>query len=363
MATSNAEAVFELRPMNLADLLDAVIRLYRHNFGTLIRIAAVVHIPIGLVYVSSVAILGTAMDAEGGFGSAGSSATIIAGGLGLTLCVLLYLLTMPIVQGAIAKAVAQSHLGESPSVWGVYRFVLRRGLRLLAVTLLIGLIQTFAAIIPLLPGGVVIGAALVESGGDLPSMGAAAIVLGLVGTIASLVVVTYLFVKLFFCALAVVLEDQGVLESFQRSWRLTDGHFIRVAVTFIIVAGMTVVFTYILSVPIEVGGAALQFVSMAAGQALSAAGQIVAQIIVQPVLIVATVLLYYDLRIRKEGFDLVMMAETIGEPDLALRTPQGEARRADALYGNTQTQQMPPPPPPSNGAANEPRDPDQFHRP
>lgn len=363
MATSNSEAVFELRPMNLADLLDAVIRLYRHNLATLIGIAAVVHIPLGLVYIVGVALAGTAMEAEGPLDSTATMTMAIAGGLGVTLYFMLYLLTMPIVQGAIAKAVAQSHLGEDPSVWGAYRFVLSRWFSLLLVTFLQGVIQLCAAIPALIPVTVLVARSVTLAEGGFPPVGWADIVLGIVGLLISVVLVTYFFVKLFFGALVVVLEDHGPIEALRRSWRLTDGHFIRVAITFIIVAGMTFVFTYMVSLPIEAGAMALQLVSMAGGQALSAAGQIVAQVIMQPILIVAIVLLYYDLRIRKEGFDLVMMAETIGEPGLVAHAAQGEARRQEALYG---TETPPPPPPPSstpNGASDEPRDPDQLHGP
>ena len=55
MAAVESSAVFELRPMNLADMLDAVIRLFRHNFGILVRIAAVIHVPLGVIYIASMA--------------------------------------------------------------------------------------------------------------------------------------------------------------------------------------------------------------------------------------------------------------------------------------------------------------------
>lgn len=82
------------------------------------------------------------------------------------------------------------------------------------------------------------------------------------------------------------------------------------------------------------------------GQALVNALSAVGQLVVQPIQIVGTVLLYYDLRMRKEGFDLVMMAEAIGEPQLAARTPEGIARPTTLLYGS----EPPPPPPRANGA-------------
>ncbi len=39
---------------------------------------------------------------------------------------------------------------------------------------------------------------------------------------------------------------------------------------------------------------------------------IIVQILIVPIGAIAYILLYYDLRIRKEGFDLVMLANSIG---------------------------------------------------
>ncbi|MGI5816719.1 MAG: hypothetical protein ACOX9R_01345 [Armatimonadota bacterium] len=163
MESGNSQAVFELRPMNLADLLDAVIRLYRHNFGVLIRIAAVVHIPLGVIHIGSSALLAQGLDVET-LTTSIPTTTIIAL-LGMGVYWLLFFLTMPIVQGAMAKAVAQSHLGEEASVGGAYRFALRRWVSLLAATLLQGMAQMAAIMVPLIPAGMLIGGAVFAAGG------------------------------------------------------------------------------------------------------------------------------------------------------------------------------------------------------
>jgi len=351
MATAGSEAVFELRPMNLADLLDAVVRLYRHNFGTLVRIAAVVHIPLGLLQIAGSAL------AAGGFDPEAPTLDIptLIGGGGLALYWILFFLTMPIVQGAMAKSVAQSHLGEETSVSGAYRFALRRWFSLLLATILQGLAQVGAMLIPLVPAAVLIGQAIVVAGGDMPDVGAPAIILGVGGFLVGMAIWTVVLIKLFFGPLTVVLEDQGPVQSLSRSWSLTNGHFVRVGLTMFIVIILTVVLTYAVVLPAQIGALALQPTSPALAQAVSGATVMIAQLLLQPVQIVATVLLYYDLRMRKEGFDLVMMAETIGEPQLAVRTPQGDARPAGALYGpqfEAPTMQ--------NGANNEPTDSDHI---
>ena len=346
-ASRRSEAVLELRPMNLADLLDAVIRLYRHNFAVLIGIAAVVHIPLGVLQIVSSVLTTAGFDLESPSPTIEISTAI--GFLGIALYWALFFLTMPIVQGAMARAVAQVHLGEDSSIVGAYRFALRRWFKLLVATLLQGLAHIVAIILPLLPAGVLIGQAVIVAGGAMPEIGVSMIVVSAIGLLAGMAIWTIVLIKLFFGPLTVVLEDRGPVEALGRSWRLTGGHFVRVALTMFIVIMLTVVLTYAIVIPAQIGSIALQFVSMAGAQALSGASMMFAQLLLQPVQLVATVLLYYDLRMRKEGFDLVMMAETIDEPQLAVRAPDGTAQPAGALYGG-------PPPAPASQSQSPPHE-------
>ena len=46
---------------------------------------------------------------------------------------------------------------------------------------------------------------------------------------------------------------------------------------------------------------------------MQTAAQSVSQILVSPIYMISFTLLYYDIRIRKEGFDLQVMAENLGQ--------------------------------------------------
>ena len=373
MATTDSQAVFELRPMGLADMLDAVIRLYRHNFGILVRIAAVIFVPLGLLQVASTAAAVGGIDMEAPTPTMTVPMMTVLGGAGLVVYFLLFLLSMPIMQGAMAKAVAQANLGEKTSVKDAYRFALRRWARLLGATILYGLVSLAVVAVPLIPAAVLIGGAAFAGDAAGPQFGIAGILTGIVGMLIAMVLSIWVTFKLVFGPLAVVLEDQAPVEALRRSWDLTNGHWVRVVATLFVIGLLTAALTYMVAIPVQIAGALVQVSSPAGGQALAAAGTVVAQLFLQPIQIVASVLLYYDLRMRKEGFDLVMMAEMIGEPELAVRTPNGVARPASALYGMETAPPPPPtpaiepapepPPPLPNGATNEPGDTDQLSRP
>ena len=93
---ADGERVFDLRPLNLADLLDAVIRIYRARFRQLIGIAAVITLPLGVLQVAStVSMFSGVMDDPQGVPNMS-----MMGLSGLGLYGLLFWLTMPLMQAA-----------------------------------------------------------------------------------------------------------------------------------------------------------------------------------------------------------------------------------------------------------------------
>lgn len=321
------DAVFDLRPMSLADLFDVLVGLYRRHFGGLVQIAAVVYLPLGVLQVASAVLLFRAMETSAP-GTPFPAEMALPGVAGVTLWFVLFWFSMPLVQGAVAKAVAEHYLGGTVTLRSSYGFALRRWPTLLGVACANGLIVLAITVVSIAPGIALAQAAGAFSGAGwtLPVVGAAAV--GLLVFLAGLQVSLAIGVRLFFAALVALLEGEGTIASLARSWELTRGHFWRLLVALGALWLMVTVLAGIIVWPVQIAAqflrGALFIVGQAGVNALSATGQL----FVQPIQIVGTVLLYYDLRMRKEGFDLVMMAEAIGEPELAVREPSGEARPA-----------------------------------
>jgi hypothetical protein len=140
------------------------------------------------------------------------------------------------------------------------------------------------------------------------------IVLGLVPAI-------FFYLRFAFATSIVVVEDIRGTGAMGRSWRLVRGLTWKVlGVT--LLAGLIMIALFLV-VGLLFAAISIPFLqgSIEAGQgpgpgfyALNTAVSAIATTLVTPVFTLVTVLLYFDARIRKEGFDLAVMAEQLGRP-------------------------------------------------
>jgi hypothetical protein len=121
-----------------------------------------------------------------------------------------------------------------------------------------------------------------------------------------------------------VLEDARGMPSLQRSRGLVTGHGWHVFGTLFLTGLGTSIATMVLAVPVSVGAVAVATYRpelLPHAQLVSQCVQQVIGVFLGPVFMIVQTLTYYDLRIRKEGFDLQMMAAAIE----GLRKPQRSA--------------------------------------
>ena len=110
--------------------------------------------------------------------------------------------------------------------------------------------------------------------------------------------------------MAIVIEDRPVGESFSRSRRLSEGYVWHVVRTLLLLA--LIVFGLIFGLAAMFGIATEM---LGVSERLGDLVVTVVMILVYPLFSVGGTLLYYDLRIRTEGFDLEMMLQGLGGPD------------------------------------------------
>lgn len=221
----------------------------------------------------------------------------------------LSLVITAIVQGFVTLQVASSTLGSRLRLGALWRRMRGRRGALIGWAAISGSAAALAVI-------VVIGL-LVLVGISGPAGIVIAVLLGFLLGAGLLVVFVWLWVKLGFVPVALVLERSSIRRSMARSWSLTRHGFWRIFGIRLLVAAMLWVATQIITGPISLifslGGGVLQ----PNGETDAAAGDsvVLSVIVIQAVtavltavgLVVATAttsLLYLDQRIRLEGLDL-----------------------------------------------------------
>jgi hypothetical protein len=258
--------------MSLSDILDGAFKLYKANARSLILITAAFVVPVQLAAAflqrnlfggqSIVTVFNDPTAARVGQRSGGLE------DLGALFVVLASLLVMPYVAGAISRVVAGSYLGQQIEPGDALRATGRRWWALTAAWFLVHLLEIVAGVFCIVPGVLVMG---------------------------------------FFVAVApaIVVEELGPIQGMRRSARLIKRRYWAV-LGIALMAGLLA----------TVIGSALGFVpQMAAlivglewGWLLLAAGAILVGIVTTPFVAIVATLIYFDGRIRWEGFDLAVMA-------------------------------------------------------
>ncbi len=266
-----------LRPLGVGDLLDEIIRLYRNHFVLLAGVVAVVMVPVYVVLDAVQLVVGNDGRAVPGF----STAMILGLGGFTFLWVLLSLVAYMAVVLALTWAVSEIYLGRRPTIASAYSGGLQRLGGAIGMALLIGVAMTIMVV-----------------------------------TIIGIPVATYFGICWVLSLQVLLLERRGITASMGRSRALVRGYWWRTLGILILlgILGWVVSFVFGLPSMILAGVGALMhsgFIStlvQVVGMIFSIAGTV----LVTPIQFCGAVLLYYDLRVRKEGFDLELMAREMG---------------------------------------------------
>jgi hypothetical protein len=316
-----------LRPMSIGDLLDAAFRLYRRYFLTFIGIVALLQVPMAILqllaqipYTQALQRF-TTRPAAPRLGSTFLDFFPLREmlpyyGLLIVLSVVHYLIVYNVMTGALANAIARSYMGQPVSILSAYSLGGKRIMSLIAASLapfLIGL-----AIVLVGAGCVIAALSTIGVRSSQSSNVALTVIafLGMFGLVLLLIVVALLvYVRLLLATQAIVLEERGPMEGLTRSWRLVGQSFWRTLGIVLLVFVFAYIIALIVQLPVlavlAISGALInnltlyQFVNVLAAYGVT--------ILILPLQFTIFTLLYYDLRVRKEGYDIEVQAQQMSQ--------------------------------------------------
>src|SRR5262252_2074820 len=266
------EPLLRLRPLGVGEILDDIFRVYRRYFGLLFAIGLLLSVP-SLLTRFTTGTAGSLAFFIGAFGSLGSSQTLAplqAPGppnLGLFgLSYLLLLILIPFSVGAVAQAAIDLALGKPVSVRSAFAGVARRYWALLGQTLLVGVVLLLLLL--------------------------------------CFPVAIWLAIRWIVGVPALLAEGIGPIKALGRSWALTHRNWWRMFGTLLLMYLLqTVVSAALGAIGLPIG-LAIPFVQPVVRAGIILTVSTAAGAVTVPVISLCIVLLYFDLRIRHEHFDL-----------------------------------------------------------
>ncbi len=269
----SAPAPLRLRPLEIGDVLDETFRMYRRHFFLFAGISVVLAIPAAaLSGYSTFALFGGFLQALNAgqnpdTNSVMSSLALLGAGY------LLNFFLSPFTYGAVIYAACESALGRPVTIWGALRGVLSRYFAILGYVFLLDLMVVLFCLFPLW-------------------------IWIAVGWVAVLPVI--------------FIEKSGLVAAMGRSWRLVEGRWWR---TFLILFLIFLLSTFVSQALAAFLIIAQQVVGIIASNylvlAVSQSFAVIVAALVNPVVQIAVVLIYFDLRVRREAIDLFQLAQRV----------------------------------------------------
>jgi hypothetical protein len=277
-------AEIDLRPMTLGELLDRTFSVYKKNVWLFAGIMTVPSL-LALIFQVGNSILGTPLvkpvspDAvRTGAGAVPNPAAFgtFFGPFFLFLFVLM--ITYAMSHAATVFAVSDLYLGREPNIRSSYFRVWGKIFRVILVVFLTYLCIGASLIFLIIPG-IIVGC---RTACGIP---------------------------------AAMLEDRGPMNALNRSWELTKGFAFQIFVIFLMVMALTYAGAAIFTLPFT-----LMIVSAAKGgtlpfwpSMLQHLGSFISTVLVGPIGTIAYTLMYYNLRVRKEAFDLTHLMQSMDQ--------------------------------------------------
>ena len=286
------------RAQTFGELLDSTFSVYRRKFLTILAIAALFQLPYvalqSLVEPSPLARLQSLEQHTPATAAAAQQELSKMLGPGLVIfgiALVYYLLLIPLMEAATIQVVSGDYLDRPTNFAAALRGTRRRLWDLAGLVLLEFGVAVVGPLFLILAFAVVGAGAL------------AALLMVAWGGYAVVVLI-----KMSLGVPALILENLPPVAALRRSWRLTHGWFWRIALLYLVITIVSSVVSTVVAAPVSLLAGAAGSISAISAETL--AGGLV-NILTSPLTLIALTLVYYDIRIRREAFDIEMLAQSL----------------------------------------------------
>ena len=252
-----------LRPRTVPEVLDATFNLLRRDYLKYLTIMAIVNLPNMLL---------TAFWMQSAFSSIALSddsemamATMGAGGMIVPF--ISWLVFFPFIDAALSAAAADAYMGREISVGGTLRLLGKRFGTLIVVAIFRGLAMVLGLVLLVLPG-------------------------------------VYAFLHYLLAPVVAMVEEKKGGETLARSGDLSRGYKGKLFLAMFALYFINICLSMLPSIAAMVVNNATVLTVVT----------ILVTLFFHPMFPVASTVLYYDARIRKEGFDLELLAQDLDKP-------------------------------------------------
>jgi hypothetical protein len=301
----------QLRPLSIGEVLDAGFRLLRHRFGALMLCVLAAGLPLGIL--RTIIIASTDPDYYDvnavRFGDPPTEVIV-----GQIVAGLVFFLGVLIAIAACFRVISAAYLGEPVTAGQSLRAGIRR------VPAMVG-----ASIVLAILAFVVLFVFALLTAAFRP------FVLILIAAFA------YLLVKWALVWPAIVAEKAGPLHSINRSWVLTENRWWRSFAILLVLTLITGVLYFALSFALFAAFSGIESISPIALAIVDTLFNVIVLAVVYPLSAAIITVLYYDTRVRNEGFDLQLLAESIGSDSSRLASSPERPESIGGLSAPTPT--------------------------
>lgn len=285
-----------IRPMSFGEILDGSLTLYRRNFGVFLRLAiASLIVPVSLIGYFVFFMLDRAM-----FSIMMMQLDPILLIMGILVFVS-YIIGTLMMQAGTIRVISDSYL-DRPTTFGQ---AIGLGVSKIWPLFVVGVAK--GVLLSVLGG--VVGIALAVGAPMMTSSGTGGTLIAIAGAVVGIWLCIWVAAAYGVTTQVVVLERlTSSFEAFGRSWGLTRGSRGRVVGLFIVA---TLLFSVVPQLVVQVIGTQVAKASASVGMGILIASYVL-PILLLPAISCVVTLMYYDLRVRREAFDLQMLSEQLG---------------------------------------------------